>query len=96
LAIEQGRIQLEEDKKPMKIDQNPFSAANVNMVELGDGKIKVLMSERAKESGSVDPKVQVLADESKGNDHRARQDIWHMAGWTSGAMRHPRFIDVAE
>jgi hypothetical protein len=89
-AIEQGRIQLEESKKPMKIDQHPFPAANVNMVELGGGKTKVLMSERARESGLVDPKVQVLADETKNNDHRARQDDQHKAGWTSGDTRHPR------
>jgi hypothetical protein len=38
-AIEQGRIQLEENKKPMKIDQHPFPTTNVNMVELG-GKTK--------------------------------------------------------
>jgi hypothetical protein len=37
LAIEQGRIQLEESKKPMKIDQHPFPEANVNMVEVAGG-----------------------------------------------------------
>jgi hypothetical protein len=39
-AIEQGRIKLEESKKPMKIDQNPFPIANVNMVEIGEEKPK--------------------------------------------------------
>jgi hypothetical protein len=67
-AIEQGRIQLEENKKPMKIDQHQFPTTNVNMVELA-GKTKVLTSERARKSGSVDPRVQVLGDEAKGADH---------------------------
>jgi hypothetical protein len=56
-AIEQGRIQIEDSKKPMKIDQHTFPASNVNMVELGGGKIKVLTSRRAREFGSVDPKA---------------------------------------
>jgi hypothetical protein len=56
-AIEQGRIQIEESKKTMKIDQHPFPASGANMVELVGGKIKVLMSQRARESWSVDPKV---------------------------------------
>jgi hypothetical protein len=60
-ASGQGRIQLEESKKPTKIDQHPFPEANVNMVELG-GKTKVLTSERARKSRLVDPKVQVLAN----------------------------------
>jgi hypothetical protein len=33
-AIEQGRIQIEESKKPMKIDQHPILVVTVNMVEL--------------------------------------------------------------
>jgi hypothetical protein len=44
LAIEQERIQIEENKKPMKIDQHPFPTSGVNMVELGGGTIKVLTS----------------------------------------------------
>jgi hypothetical protein len=55
-TIEQGRIQLEENKKPVKIDQHPFVAMDVNMVELR-GKTKVLTLERARKSGSVDPRV---------------------------------------
>jgi hypothetical protein len=66
LAIKHGK--LEENKKPMKIDQYLFPAANVNMVEFGEGKTKLLMSKRAKEPGSVDPKVQILADEVKDDD----------------------------
>ena len=51
----------------MKIDQDPFPA---NMVDIGEKKnalqTKVLTSQSAKESGAVDPKAQVLADEFKG------------------------------
>lgn len=43
-VIEQGKIKIEERKKQMKIDQHPFLASNVNMVDLGGGKIKVLTS----------------------------------------------------
>jgi hypothetical protein len=71
LAIEHGRIQIEESKKPMKIDQHPFPSTNVNMVELGEGKTKVLMSRKARKSGSVDPNVQVSADEIKSSNYRA-------------------------
>jgi hypothetical protein len=61
----------------MKIDQHPFPASNMNMVELGGGKIKVLMSQRARESRSVDPKAQTPADKVKGDCHHADQDDEH-------------------
>jgi hypothetical protein len=73
-AIEQERIQIKKSKKPMKIDQHPFPTSNVNMVELKGGKIKVLLSQRARESGSVDPKVQTPNDEDEDGGHHARQD----------------------
>jgi hypothetical protein len=48
----------------MKIDGHPLPSAN--MVEINDpgnkGKAKVLTSERAKQTGAVDPKVQVSVD----------------------------------
>jgi len=51
----------------MKIDQYPFPK---NMVDVRGKKnvlqTKVLMSQSAKESGAVDPRAQVLADEVKG------------------------------
>jgi hypothetical protein len=56
----------------MKIDQHTFPTANVNMVELG-GKTKVLISERAREFRSVDPRIQVLADEAMGDGHHTRR-----------------------
>ena len=66
-AIEQGRLKFKVSKKLMKIDQNPFST---NMVDIGGKKnalqTKILTSQSAQESGAVDPKVQVLADDIKG------------------------------
>ena len=65
--IEQGRLKFEVPKKPMKIYQHPFST---NMVDIGGKKnvlqTKVLMSQSAKESGAIDPKAQVSADDAKG------------------------------
>jgi len=65
-AIEQGRIKFEPAKKPtMDIDKHPFPG--VHMVEflLAKGKTKVLTSAKAREDGSVDPKVQISANEYK-------------------------------
>ena len=57
-------LKFEVPKKMMKIDQHPFSA---NMVDMSKEKnslqAKVLTSQSAKESGAVDPKTQISADE---------------------------------
>ena len=52
-AIESGRIKFDNSKtqKPIKIDQHPFPA---NMLD-AKGKTKVLTSEAAEKSASVDP-----------------------------------------
>ena len=48
----------------MKVDDNPFPRdQNMVDVKLLKGKTKVLTSTRAKETGIVDPKMQILADE---------------------------------
>ena len=66
-AIEQGKLKFEVPKKPMKIDQHPFPT---NMVDIGGKKnalqTKLLMSQSAKESGAIDPKAQISADDVKG------------------------------
>jgi len=66
-AIEQGRLKFEVPKRPMKMDQHPFAT---NMVDIGGKKnalqTKVLTSPSAKESGAVDSKSQITADEVKG------------------------------
>ena len=48
----------------MKVDDNPFPR-DQNMVDarLLKGKTKVLTSTRAKEAGTIDPKMQISADE---------------------------------
>ena len=48
----------------MKVDDNPFPGdQNMVDVEIFKGKTKVLTSARSKEAGTVDPKMQILADE---------------------------------
>jgi len=63
-AIESGRIQFDSSKtqKPMKIDQHPFST---NMLD-AKGKAKVLTSEAAERSASVDPQHQITTADAKG------------------------------
>ena len=48
----------------MKVDDNPFPR-DQNMVDVGifKGKTKVLTSARSREAGTVDPKMQISADE---------------------------------
>ena len=63
MAIQQGRLKFDTPRK-MKVDDNPFPR-DQNMVDarLLKGKTKVLTSTRAKESGTIDPKMQISADE---------------------------------
>ena len=63
-AIEFGRIKFDSSKaqKPMKIDQHPFPR---NMLD-AKGKTKVLTSEAAEKSASVDPLHQITAADAKG------------------------------
>ena len=63
-AIEQGRIKFEPTKKPtMDIDKHPFLGVHMVEFQLAKGKTKVLTLTKVKEDGSVDPKVQILANE---------------------------------
>ena len=50
----------------MKVDDNPFPG-DQNMVNarLIKGKTKVLTSTKSREAGTIDPKMQILADEYK-------------------------------
>lgn len=86
-AIEQEKLKFESAKKPMKIDGHPFPVGT-NMVDITliKGKAKV------KEAGTVDPRVQMIADKYK--EARKKHDIQksqHEQGDTSraGAM-HPQ------
>ena len=62
-AIQQGRLKFDTPQK-MKVDDNPFPG-DENMVnaELFKGKTKVLTSTKSKEARTVDPKMQISADE---------------------------------
>ena len=69
----------------MKVDDNPFSK-DQNMVDakLLKGKTKVLMSIRAKETRTVDPDMQILANEYREiKRHLDRQKSRYEQGETS-------------
>jgi len=57
----------------MKIDGHPFPT---NMVDVGGKRnalqTKVLTSQSAKESGAVDTKAQIMADEAKGKEPQVK------------------------
>ena len=71
-GIQQGRLKFDTPRK-MKVDDNPF-LRDQNMVDarLLKGKTKVLTSTRAKETGTIDPKIQISADEYR--EIRRRRD----------------------
>ena len=59
----------------MKIGGHPFPA---NMVDVGGKRntlqTKVLTSQSAKESGTIDPKAQITADEAKGKEPQQKEE----------------------
>ena len=75
----------------MKVDDNPFLGdQNMANARLLKGKTKVLTSVRSRETGTVDPKVQILADEYREiRRHRDQQKSRYEQGETSkdGATR---------
>ena len=75
----------------MKVDDNPFPRDH-NMVDarLLKGQTKVLTSTRAKEAGTIDPKMQISADEYREIRRRCdQQKSRYEQGETSrdGAIR---------
>ena len=74
-AIEQGRLKFETPKTPMEIDGHPFPA---NMVDVGGKRnvlqTKVLTSQSTKESGAVDSKAHITADEAKGKEPQDKEE----------------------
>jgi hypothetical protein len=67
LDFEQGKLKFETPKRTMKIDQHPFANNMVDMVkDKSLPQAKILMSSWARRSGTVDPRVQITADEVKG------------------------------
>ena len=62
-AIQQGKLKFDTPRN-MKVDDNPFPRdQNTFDAKFLKGKTKVLTSTRAKETGTVDPEIQILADE---------------------------------
>ena len=75
----------------MKVDDNPFPG-DQNMVDVGlfKGKTKVLISARSRKDRTVDPKMQISADEYREiRKHHDQQESRYEQGETSkdGAMR---------
>ena len=73
-AIQQGRLKFDTPRK-IKVDDNPFPG-DQNMVDAGlfKGKTKILTSTKLKETRTVDPKMQISADEYREiRRHRAEQ-----------------------
>ena len=71
-AIQQGRLKFDMPRK-MKVDDNHFPG-DQNMVDVGifKGKTKVLTSAKSRKDGTVDPKMQISADEYR--EIRKRRD----------------------
>ena len=85
-AIQQGRLKFDTPRK-IKVDDNPF-LGDCNMVDAGliKGKAKVLTSAKSREAGTVDPKMQISADEYREiRIRRAEQKIRYEQGKTSKA-----------
>ena len=91
-AIQQGRLKFDTPRK-MKVDDNPFPR-DQSMVDarLLKGKTKVLTSTKSKEARTVDPKMQISADEYREIRRcRAEQKSRYEQGETSKAeMTKPR------
>ena len=89
-AIQQGRLKFDTPQK-MKVDDNPF-LGDQNMVDarLLKGKTKVLTSTKSRETVTVNPEMQISADEyRKIRRRRDQQKSRYEQGETSrnGATR---------
>ena len=74
----------------MDIYKHPFSGVHMVEFPLAKGKTKVLTSSKAKEDGSVDPKVQISANGyEEAKKQHDQQKSWYERGETfrAGAMR---------
>ena len=83
-AIQQGRLKFDTPRK-IKVDDNPFPR-DQNMVDARflKGKTKVLTSTRSKETRTVDPEMQISADEYREiKRHRNQQKSRYEQGETS-------------
>ena len=59
----------------MKIDGHPFPANMVDVGKKGNAlQTKMLTSQSAKDSGTLDPKAQIMADEAKGKEPQQKEE----------------------
>ena len=73
-AIQQGKLKFNTPRN-MKVDDNPLPRdRNMVDIKLLKGKTKVLTSSRARETGTVDPVIQISADEYR--EIKRRCDQW--------------------
>ena len=85
-AIQHGRLKFDTPRK-MKVDDNSF-LGDQNMVDVGlfKGKTKVLTSTKSRKARTVDPKMQILADEYREiRRHRDKQKRRYEQGEMSKA-----------
>ena len=79
--------------RKMKVDDNPF-LGDQNMVDAGlfKGKTKVLTSTKSKEAGTVDPKMQILADEYREirRRHAEQKSRYEQGEMSKAEMTKPR------
>ena len=60
----------------MKIDGHPFPANMVHVRKKGNAlQTKMLTSQSAKESGAIDHKAQITADEAKGKEPQQKEEL---------------------
>jgi hypothetical protein len=91
-AIEQGRIKFELAKKlTMDIDKHPFPGVHMVEFQLAKGKTKVLMSAKAKEDGSVDPKAQISTEEYEEarKQHNQQKSRYEQGETSRASALHP-------
>ena len=77
----------------MKVDDNPF-LGDQNMVDAGlfKGKTKVLTSTKSREAGTVDPKMQISADEYREirRRHAEQKSRYEQRKTSKAEMSKPR------
>ena len=93
-GIQQGKLKFDTARK-MKVDDNPFPG-DQNMVDsrLFKGKTKVLTLTKSRESRTVDPKMQISADEYREirRRHAKQKSRYEQGGTSKAGATRPRVI----
>jgi hypothetical protein len=76
----------------MDIDKHPFLGVHIKEFQLAKGKTKVMTSAKSKEDGSVDPKVQISANEYKKVKQQCDQQKsrYEQGEASRASVMHPR------